>query len=65
VRRGADADAAVVAAQRCELAGFRRGGDHVVHLAALQAIDQIVMGQQQGCRNRHRAQLDDGEHHFP
>lgn len=65
VGRAADRDPGVAAAQRVELVGFAGLGDHVPHLAALQAVGQVVAGQQHRGRDQHGAQLDPGQHDFP
>ena len=61
----ADHDAAVVAGERVELAGVRRADDDVADAAALEAVPQVVGGEERGGRDDHRAELHAGEHHLP
>ncbi|MPM98400.1 hypothetical protein SDC9_145586 [bioreactor metagenome] len=54
-----------MAAQGRELVGVGLGNDHVAHLAAVEAVLQVVGGEQHGGGDHHGAELDAAEHQLP
>ena len=61
----ADADAAVVARQIREFRRVARTGDDVAHVAALQAVAQVVGRQQRRRRDHDHPHLDGRQHEVP
>ncbi|MCY1302341.1 hypothetical protein D9M70_519910 [compost metagenome] len=61
----ADGDAAQVVGQAVELAGIGTAGDHMADPAALQAVAQVIGGEQGGGRDQHGAELEGGKHDVP
>ena len=61
----ADRDARVVARERGELVGVRAANHDVAHIAALEAVEKVIGGEQRGRRNDDRAELDGRQHGFP
>src|SRR5579864_1605989 len=61
----ADCDAS--AASACSFDPGRKlgGADNMPHVAAGNAVCQIIGGEQRGCRNDNCAELDHGQHGFP
>ncbi len=60
-----DGDARVVAGQAAELVGVRMADHHMPHLAAVEAVAQVIGGEQRGGRRQHRAELDRRQHRIP
>ena len=63
--RLADGDPRVVALDLGELAGIARSCDDVADVAALEAVEQLVVADHRRCRHDDGAELDRRQHHLP